>query len=180
MYYFFLFQWQIQPLSHLRRHNEETEQTLSWHSSDDPAMVLAHRHTLCKIILVVGEESLNIAGLGQSSVLKSDDLSLSSVVDDLDSDGAVSVGESGGVQGAGGVAAGDGGADAVGALLDEAGAEVGECPETLGGLHDIGGGVDVDEHFVVGVVGCAPPVSELLLVIVRLNDVEAWMMRHTP
>jgi len=114
---------------------------------------------LRQVIVVVRQPSAHVSARRQPGVLERHSLVLVGVVDDLHGDAAVGVGEGGGVESGCGVAAGDGGADAVGALLDEAGAEVGEGPEALGWGDDVGGGIDVDEHLIVGVVSCTPPVA---------------------
>jgi len=106
---------------------------------------------LRQIIVVIRQPSAHVSARGQPRVLERHSLVLVGVVDDLHGDASVGVGEGGGVEGGCGVAAGDGGADAVGALLDEAGAEVGEGPEALGWGDDVGGGVDVDECLEVSV-----------------------------
>ena len=74
---------------------------------------MAHR----QIIIIVRQPSAHISAGRQPRVLQGHSLILVGVVDDLHSNGAVGVGERGGVEHGGGVAAGDGGADAVGACV---------------------------------------------------------------
>jgi len=136
-------------IHHSRRHDQITEQTPRRHHRHNLALVLTNRVTLRQVVVTVRQPSAHVSAGGQPRVLQRDRLVLVGVVDDLHSNAAICVGKGGAVESGRGVSAGDSGADAVGTLLDEAGAEVGEGPEALCWGDDVGGGVDVDLGWVL-------------------------------